>query len=403
MKQQKLAIIFFLCVSFSLFAQSDLDSIPAFGKNGISKPSILSTNPFGIFISRLNHNFKLKASRRMELDITLESGNVWGPNVKTYIPNDPALRDEMRNIAWFTRQYRVDEEMIDAGYFEIETDGVLKGLRGNLTIPTTKNQELIVGFRAFVLTNGKFPFSVFTNDKFIEFFHDNIAGGSDPFDRKVFGLDRARINYIDRNGRRLNAGNGDFLTAGLETHYYYYPSLWNDKKIFLNFGAHLGTNLSKYNMSMDIGASVAGVKQFDLNDRNFILLGLGTNILRKNAIDLQEDNLDFGTNDFIGSLESTAEYTFISKGKTYHSFGLSFYIQTSLHQKDEDAYNIYIRDDEAFNSWGHGTRHLYKNNNYWTLVYTFTRKISTSFYVQQDFTVNNNPDLQTGISVRFGI
>jgi len=403
MKPQKLVFVFFLCVSFSLCAQNDQDSIPAFSKNGISKPSILSANPFGVFISRLNHNFKLKASRRMELDISLESGNVWGPNVQTYIPNDPAVRNQMRGFAWFTRQYVLQEDMIDADYFEIETDGVLKGLRGNLTIPTTKNQELVVGFRAFMLTNGKFPFSTFTNDEFIEFFHDNIAGGSDPFDRKVFGLDRARINYTDRNGRSLNAGNGDFLTAGLETHYYYYPTFLNDKKIFLNFGAHLGTNLSKYNMSMDIGASLAGVKQFDLNDRNFILVGLGTNILRKNAIDLQDDNLDFGTNDFIGSFESTAEYTFISKGKTYHSFGLSFYLQTSLHKKDEDEYNIYVRDDDAFNSWGHGTRHLYKNNNYWTLIYTFTRKISTSFYIQQDFTVNNNPDLQTGVSVKFGI
>ncbi len=403
MKQQNLALIFFLCVSFSLFAQSDQDSIPAFSKNGISKPSILSTNPFGVFISRLNHNFKLRATRKMEIDITLESGNVWGPNVKTYIPNDPALQREMSTREWFSRQYFIDETQIDAGYFEIETDGVIKGLRGNLTIPTTKNQELIVGFRAFVLTNGKFPLSTLTTDRFIEFFHDNIAGGDDPFDRRVFGLDRAKFLYTDRNGRSFDLGNGDFLTAGLETHYYYYPTFLNEKKFYFNLGAHVGTNLSKYNMSMDIGASAAGVKQFDLNDRNFMLFGLGANVLRKNAIDLQSDNFDFGTNDFIGSFEANAEYTFVSKGKTYHSFGLNYYAQTSLHQKDEDDYNIYVRDDDSTNSWGHGTRHLYKNNDYWTFVYTFTRKISMSFYIQQDFTVNNNPDLQTGVSVKFGI
>lgn len=403
MKYQKLVFIFFLCLSLFTFAQSDQDSIPPFSKNGISKPSILSTNPFGIFISRLNHNFKLKASRRMELDITLESGNVWGPNVKTYIPNDPNLRREMRDIAWFSRQYFVKEDQIDAGYFEIETDGVIKGLRGNLTIPTTKNQELIVGFRAFVLTNGKFPLSALTTDRFIEFFHDNVAGGDDPFDRRVFGLDKATFLYTDRNGRSFNLGNGDFLTAGIETHYFFYPTFLNEQKIYFNFGAHIGTNLSRYNMSMDVGFSAAGVKQFDLNDRNFVLFGLGGNLLRKNAVDLQDDNFDFGTNDFIGSIEANAEYTFISKGKTYHSFGINYYMQTSLHEKDEDNYNIYVRDDDAFKSWGHGTRHLYRNNNYWTFVYTFTRKISTSFYIQQDFTVNNNPDLQTGVSVKFGI
>jgi hypothetical protein len=403
MKHPKLVIVCSLLVSFLAFAQSDQDSIPAFEKNGISKPSILSTNPFGVFISRLNHNFKLKASRRMEIDITLESGNVWGPNVKTYIPNDPELRRELSNIEWFSRQYFVDEEQLDAGFFEIETDGVIKGLRGNLTIPTGKNQELIVGFRAFLLTNGKFPFSSLTTDRFIEFFHDNVAGGDDPFDRRVFGLDRARFLYTDRNGRSFNLGNGDFLTAGIETHYYYYPTFLNDKKIYFNLGGHLGTNLSEYNMSMDIGASVAGVKQFDINDRNFVLFGLGANLLRKNAIDLQDDNFDFGTNDFLGSFEVNAEYTFVSKGKTFHSFGLNYYLQTSLHKKAEDDYNIYVRDDDAFKSWGHGTRHLYRDTNYWTLVYTFTRKVAVSFYMQQDFTVNNNPDLQTGVSVKFGI
>jgi len=368
-----------LCLSSFVFSQSHQDSTRVFTKNGISKPSILSTNPFGIFISRLNHNFKLKASSRLEATINYESGNVWGPNVKTFIPSDPAVQNMLSIYPWYSRQFFFDETTTEAQSFEIEIDGVIKGLRAGLTIPTAKNQELVIGFRAFVLTNGKFPTSLFTNDKFIEFFHDNIAGGTDPFDRKVFGLDRARINYTDRNGRQLRARHGDFLTAGIESHYYFYPELLHHKNIYLNFGAHLGTNLSKYNRSMDIGLSAAGVKQFDLNDRSFVLWGLGLNILRKNAIDLQTDNLDFGTNDFIGSLESTAEYTFISKGKTYHSFGLSFYIQTSLHMKDEDTYNIYIRDDEAFNSWGHGTRHLYKNNDYWTLIYTFTRKVSTSF------------------------
>ncbi|MBC8757710.1 hypothetical protein H2O64_23790 [Kordia sp. YSTF-M3] len=403
MKYQKIVSLLFLSFSLFVFAQSDQDSIPAFAKNGISKPSIVSTNPFGIFISRLNHNFKLKASTRKELHISLESGNIWGPNVKTFIPTNTSLRNEMRGIAWFSRQYFVDEELIDAESFEIETDGVIKGLRGDFTIPTAKNQELVIGFRAFILTNGKFPFSSLTTDKFIEFFHDNVAGGDDPFDRRVFGLDKATFLYKDRNGRELNLGNGDFLTAGIETHYYYYPEFLNDKKIYFNLGAHLGTNLSEYNMSMDFGLSAAGVKQFDLNDRNFILIGLGTNVLRKNAIDFQDDNLDFGTNDFIGSFEANAEYSFISSGKTYHSFGLSYYAQTSLHKKDEDAYNVYVRDDDAFKSWGHGTRHLYKNNNYWTLAYTFTRKISTTFYIQQDFTLNNNPDLQTGVSVKFGI
>ena len=403
MLYKTLFLLFTLMVCQPFVAQNpkSIDTISI--KNGISKPSILSTNPFGIFISRLNHNFKLKASSNYVLDISLESGNIWGPNVKTYIPNDENIRNELRGVPWFSRQFRYVEEELDAENYEIETDGVIKGFRANLTIPIHKNQELVLGFRTFILTNGRFPFSIVTNDNFIEFFHDNIAGGKDPFDRAVFGYNKARIKYIDRNGNRLDLKNGSFAFGGLETHYYYYPKLLNAKQIYLNFGAHLGTNLSQYNSSLDVGLSLAGVKQLDFNTRHFMLFGFGINGIRKNLVDFKDTNIDFGTNNFIGSLESDIEYNFVSKGHTIHSFNIGFYLQTSLNKKDESNYAIHVRDEEAFNSWQHGTRHLYKNNDYWTLVYSFTRKVQTSFYIQQDFTVNNNPDLQTGIGIKFGI
>ncbi len=398
----KLSFLFFALTFCQFTAAQKLKNTDTTSiKNGISKPSLLSTNPFGIFISRLNHNLKKKAASNYELDFSIESGNVWGPNVKTYIPNDENIRNELRAIPWFSRQYLFDEDSLNADNYEIETDGVIKGFRGNLTIPLKHNQELTIGFRAFLLTSGFFPFSSFTNDKFIEFFHDNIAGGSDPFDREVFGYNKARIKYIDRNGNRLDLKSGDFAFGGIETHYYYYPKFLNSKQIYLNFGAHLGTNLSRYNTSLDLGFSFAAVKQLDFNTRNFMLFGFGINGIRKNIVDLKPDNIDFGTNNFIGSLESDIEYNFVSKGNTTHSFTISFYLQTSLNKKDEANYAIHVRDEDAFNSWQHGTRHLYKNNDYWTLVYSFTRKVQTSFYIQQDFTVNNNPDLQTGIAIKF--
>lgn len=403
MLSKTLTVLFAITIGQTLLAQNHkgLDTVSI--KNGISKPSILSTNPFGIFISRLNHNFKKRTSNTYEFDFSLESGNVWGPNVKTYIPNDENIRNELRGIPWFSRQYIFEEETLNANSYEIETDGVIKGFRGNLTIPIKHNQEIKIGFRAFVLMGGIFPFSSFTNDKFIEFFHDNIAGGKDPFDREVFGYNKARIKYIDRQGNRLDLKNGDFSFGGIETHYYYYPKLLHSKQIYLNFGAHLGTNLSQYNASIDAGISFAGIKQIDFNTHHFMLFGFGINGIRKSLIGFKDTNVDFGTNNFIGSLESDIEYNFVSKGNTTHSFTISFYLQTSLNEKDEANYAIHVRDEEAYNSWQHGTRHLYKNNDYWTLTYSFTRKVQTSFYIQQDFTVNNNPDLQTGIAIKFKI
>jgi hypothetical protein len=394
--------LYLYCIPFLLKAQDSIDS-NIIEKNGVYKHSTLSTHPFGVFFSRLNNNFKKHVSNDTELSISLESGNVWGPEVKTYIPNDDDIRNLVSQREWHQRQYILNEDTISAKTFNIKTDGVIKGLRANITIKINNSQEVNLGIRTYMLTRGKFPFSVLSSDNFIEKFHNKVAGGEDPFDRSVFGLNEAQINYTDRNGRQLAIENGDFIATGIESAYYWYPEfLINDKKnLHINIGGHLGTNLSKYNSSFDIGMTSSGVKDFSLMKPNDFSLGFGLGILRKNIIDFKSDNLELGTNDFIGNLESVIEYHFVSKGNTTHAFSANFYFQTSLNSKKEYGYIIPIRTAEGHKAWGHGTTNLYKNNDYWTLMYTFSRKVVTSFYLQQDFTVNNNPDIQTGVSMRF--
>jgi len=402
---QKFILCLFITLSFSTaIAQSDKQRF-VLKKNGIYKHSVLSTHPFGIFFSRLNQNFKIRPSEKNELSISLESGNIWGPNVKTYIPTDPNVQQEIGDIFWDQRQYFIDEDTISAQTFEIKTDGVIKGLRANMSFRINKNQEFNIGIRSFLLTSGKMPYSIFTSDEFIETFHEKIAGGSDPFDRSVFGLNEADIRYLDRNGRLLQLEENDFIFGGIETAYYYYPEgLINEKQNFhMNFGAHVGINLSNYNRSLDLGLTASAIKQVSAFRKNDFSIGLGLGILRKNVADYNTENIEFGTNKSIGNLESAIEYHFVSKGKTTHAFSANYYLQTSLNKKKEFDYIIPIRPDNGHKAWAHGTTNTYRNSNYWTFMYTFSRKIATSVYLQQDLYVNNNPDLQTGISVRFGL
>jgi len=372
-------------------------------KNGISKPSILSTHPFGIFFSRIQGNFKSIPTRKHSLNISLESGNVWGTPIKTYIPNDESIRNEARKYEWHQAQYFFDEESLDAKSFELQIDGVIKGLRLNTNFRLGNQHELNLGLRFFMLTKGKAPFTILTSDKFVENFHNKIAGGDDPFDRGVFGHNKAQIKYLDRNGSRIELTNNDFFIGGLETTYYYYPKALSTDTFYTNFGAHFGTNLSKYNSSIDFGLSSNITKKILMPNENFVQIGLGLGALRKGVLNMKQNNVDFGTNNFIGHLESALEYNFISKKRTIHSFGVDFYFQTSLNKKDELEYIIPIRNPDAHKAWGHGVTNLYKNNNYWTFLYSFTKKVTTTFYLQQDFTVNNNPDIQTGVSIAFNL
>ncbi len=392
-----------LCIS-SLFGFSqESDSLALANKNGITKPSILSVHPFGIFFSRIQGNFRMHTTKANTLTLGLESGNVWGSPIKTYIPNDESVRNQVRDIYWDQVQYFFDGDTINTKDFELEIDGVIKSLKANATINIAEKHELNFGLRLFMLTKGKAPLSGLTSDGFIESFHSNVAGGEDPYDRLVFGYDKAKIKYTDRNGNTLELNNGSSFIGGLETSYYYYPeSLTNENKTFaMNFGAHLGTNLSKYNTSMDFGLSANSVKAFLFNDRNYFQMGLSMGVLRKNIVEFKSTNLDFGTNQFIAYLESALEYNYVSTGGTTHSFGANFYLQTSLNKKDELNYMIAVRHPDAHKAWAHGVWNLYTNNNYWTFMYSFTKKNTLTLYLQQDFTVNNNPDIQTGISYSF--
>ncbi|OUR96087.1 hypothetical protein A9Q86_16545 [Flavobacteriales bacterium 33_180_T64] len=400
------SFIFLICFTATNITWSQaIDSTTITLKNGISKPSILSTHPFGIFITRLQSNFKKTASQKTGLSFSIESGNVWSAPVTGYIPNDNDIRDQVSHIEWHKREFAFNINEIDAQRIDIAIDGILKGFRGQLSIPINSKSDLNIGFRSYILTKGKTPFTILTGDQFIESFHDYIAGGEDPFARRVFGFNKAKILYNDRNNNTLEIQNGDFLIGGLETSYYYYPNFLSNpnKNIYSNFGTHIGFNLSKYNSSIDIGFSGNVLKQYHLKDQKYFQIGVGIGLLKKNGIEFSSKNLVFGTNEFIGHIETAIEYNFISKRQTTHSFGIDFYLQTSYNKKSEFNYLIPVRNGVSEKTWANGLQHLYENNNYWTFLYSFTKKVTTTFYVQQDLTLNNNPDIQTGMSISFSL
>jgi len=398
--KDKHVLIIMLCLFFGSLQSQNNDSTYVDIKNGITKSSVLSMHTFGIFISRLQGNFKTHPSKKSLLNISLESANVWSAPVTGYIPTDENVRNEARQYFYHEREFFFNLDEIESQRIDIANDGVLKSLKINFTFPINKKSELNFNLRSFLLTKGKLPFTLLTGDHFIESFHSKIIGKDDPFARKLFGLDKAQIIYKDRNDNYMEINDGDFILGGIETNYYYYPNL-SSKTLNINFGAHLGTNLSKYNSSIDLGLSTNIIKSYDLNDRNYFQFGASLGLLRKNIIDFKENNLEFGSNNYLGNIETIIEYNFNSKGKTTHSFGADFYLQTSLNKKDEFEYTIPIRSGVSEKSWVTGLSNLYRNNNYWTFFYSFSKKITTTFYLQQDLTLNNNPDIQTGIGVSF--
>lgn len=402
--QRKSFTFLLVLASFFSFGQKQ-DSIPL--KNGIDKASMLPIHHFGMFSSRINQNFKTRPSEKKILNLTYASANTFHPFVEMYLPKDEITRQDMSTKKWFDRHFFIDQETTPADYENIIIDAVFRNFRIDYTTKISKYHEISFTLRSYLVTKGKHPFSIFTSDESIEWFHSNIAGGEDPFGRKYYGLSQVNVRYQDRNGRKLELKDGQFILAGFEVHHFYYPNFSNLKKkhIYINFGSHLGVNTSKYNPSIDFGVSGNILKKYTLNSGSEIRTALGTSVLRKNVLNFKEDLISLGNNPFLGSLEAMIEFTRYTKQDNYHSFSVNYQIQTSFNKREESNYNQYIgKWEEIHSGWQNGFEKLYDYQSAWSLLYTYGRKeYSFTLYVKEDLLLNNSPDIQTGISLKIPV
>ena len=129
--KDKYFLIVLLCLFFASLHSQNNDSTHVDIKNGITKSSVLSMHTFGIFISRLQGNFKVQPSKKSLLTISLESANVWSAPVTGYIPIDENVRNEARQYFYHEREFFFDVDEMESKRFRIANDGVLKSLKLN--------------------------------------------------------------------------------------------------------------------------------------------------------------------------------------------------------------------------------------------------------------------------------
>jgi hypothetical protein len=282
-------------------------------------------------------------------------------------------------------------------------DAVIKEFKISFGFNVGKQHDIIVSLQSFLFTKGEYPFSFFTSDNTIEWFHSHIAGGEDPFGRRYYGLNEMHYQYTDRNGKQLDVKNNSFFINNFQINHHYYPdSKLKLKDVYLNFGSHLGINLSSFNPSVDIGFSANGIKKKTMKKNRILAYGFSLGFIKKNLINFGS-HLDFGNNPFIGNFESQIELTKYRLNKQFHTWGLHYQLQTRYFQKKEASYYQLVGDWDAIHSgWHNGIATLYKNLTCWSLVYTFGNpKYHLSLHIQEDFLVHNAPDLQTGISLKY--
>ncbi|WP_445956022.1 hypothetical protein [Yeosuana sp.] len=396
-------ILMCFCCTFLTAQQNDSLSF----KNGIDKPSTVSTHHFGIFSARINTNFKFSPPKKTTIEVSSVSGNIFQPYVEAYFPKDPAVQEEQSKLKWYHRDFNfVNQETTPANYMNLVIDAVIKEFRVNINIPLAKKHELGVTLRSYLITKGKYPFSLITSDESIEWFHSNISGGEDPYGRRYYGLNQVNFKYFDRNGNTLELNNNDFFLSGIELNYFYYPSfiINKTKNLHFNFGSHMGINTSKFNPSLDVGLSANAVKTFQFKNNYQLNVGVGINVLRKNLIDFKKV-IDLGNNPNLATVESDIELAKFTKKGNFNSLSINYQIQSRYNKlKETDYYKLIGKWQEIHGGWQNGVSTLYNALSFWTFLYTYGRpSYKISLYLKEDFRVNNAPDFQTGISLKIPV
>lgn len=380
---------------YNVQAQSQLDSLNANYKSEIA------LHPLGIFMSRINHNFQFTADAKKSISVQVSSGNVWLPKVNAYQLLNKEDVNYFQKLAWHEKAGPFDAANMPAKSIALEADGVIRSYQIAFNFPITTKQEFKINTRFYSLDNGKIPYSLFTSDQFIEWFHSNVAGGEDPFARKDYGLNKSKIQFKDENDQTFEMNNGDFIFSGIELSYYYYPTInyLKNHLLFTNIGLNFGLNTTKINPSFDLGINGSIIKKININPKQQLQFGGSLGLLRTKILKYG-NGIQLHNNKFLFSSELSVNYIkTIGKNRLF-TIGTSYFIQ-SPYNKKSDFDSIIIVGERITTHWHYAMSHLYRpltaNNFNITFV---TKKLCLSAYFREDFLVDNAPDSQVGIGIK---
>jgi len=360
---------------------------------------MVAAHPLGLLLYRINHRFNSEPVSNTTVQIDLGSANIWLPEVRGYLPQDPQAVDHLSSFPWHQRDSVFQGMPRNYDSMVFRADGVIKTIQLQAHFRISRKLELSVGMRNFLLTGGSDPTTLLTGDGFIESFHEHVAGGTDPFARKQYGLNQAEIYYQGPDGTPVHFQKGNFVVAGITTDLIYYPdfNLFKQHCIYLQTGMHLGLNTTAYNRGIDAGISVGVFKQYPVGKANTLSVAVAVSLMRQHLFDLN------ATADFIeGKNLPTTEWLF-SYRKTLNRYrfwelGLDFYYlgpYNPLSSFDQ----ITPVGNRLSSHWHMALTHLYRSSQNWSVFFAFGKKWTWMVYINEDFKVNNAPDIQTGLAL----
>jgi hypothetical protein len=397
-------LILFLLSCNICFSQADIGGKYDSLTQAIFYGNRLSTHPFGVLTSRINHSFQTGPPEGISLGLHISSGNVWLPEVRAYEPLSQEDRNLLSNYLWNDREFHFQESSMPANTMVFHADGVIRLYQMDLRIPLREKHELTINTRAFSLDGGRVPSSLLTSDQFIEWFHSYVAGGEDPFARKVYGLDDARIQYKDARDEVWEMSKGDFILSGFDLAYFYYPQFKDLQRmgLYARFGGQLGVNVSKANPSVDLGLNSSLVKILEFKNETELRFGLSLSATHLKLLRLGE-GIELSNRSLLVGSEFLINYIIPTRNNAYFSLAASYNVHSSYFKSSDFEY-IVLSGERISSHWHYSISHLYKVLSAGYLIFSYSHGIlAYSLFLREDFSVDNAPDIQVGLGIRLNL
>ena len=256
--------------------------------------------------------------------------------------------------------------------------------------------------RIVSLDKGKVPVSILTNDDVIEKFHSEVAGGEDPFSRKKYETNQAGIYYQDNSGKEFVVQSGEFMLSGIDFSYNFFPQqkTLNQRRIYTNIGAQAGFSLSKVNPALDFGLNASLIKEFVFWKEYAFHVGLSVAGVSQQLIPLGT-GIELTNKRYLGSTELLLEFVKNTQKKGYISLSNRYFVQSSFRDNKEFDYLV-LTGQRHSSHWHYTFSHLYRLLLSDSLIFTWAKGLfAYSIYIREDFLVDNAPDVQTGIGIKY--
>ncbi|NJB84555.1 hypothetical protein GGR26_000300 [Lewinella marina] len=367
-------------------------------------PPTSATHPLGILTLRPNPNFRLRPLASPNLNFTVSSGNVWLPPVTAHYPVVEADRQYVSQFAWHEREYKFNPEDRPSRSMALMADGVIRHYQMGLSLPLAEDQDVELTVRAFSLDGGRPPWSLLTSDRFIEWFHSNVAGGEDPFARKHYGFDGAGIHFTDQRGNEIRMQAGELRLDGLDAAYHYYPrwSGLNARGIYLSLTGRMGLSTTRWNPSADLGLQGAVHYRVQPGPRSALSVAFSTGIVSQQLLTVASA-VQFSDKPVRGSGALLLRYAVQTTNNRSFSAGAIVTREGSYYRRAGFDYAV-LSGSRITTHWAMAIAHLYEPRMAGNLFAAYAAgRISLSVYLREDILAANAPDLQVGTGLQIGL